>query len=256
MHESTKRGESKGPSAVLLVGTGALDGAWNPVYRSLRATISPDLPDDPDLANLQMARLVHLLRFAHGRNSPLERQLGQGLAEFRKTLAHRLREATGVEILVRPAFLASVAALCKEFPRLDVITTNWDLSIDQALANMSPALDVLHLHGSAEQPDLLYLPSELSVDPYHSKGETQAHAKSLRNAIDVISRSTDLILYGLSLSPLDAELCQALWLGREGRPKLRSLRVVDLQPEFVGRRASAILGPVGLPELGVTHLQP
>jgi hypothetical protein len=249
--------DGTGQSAVVLVGAGAVEGAWAPVLRALRTTISPGLPDDPDVGNLQMARLVHLLRFAQARNTEVLPNLLTGLKDLRSAIANEIRGATvRRELRARPNFVETMVSLRERIPALRVITTNWDFSVDEALASLAPPLDVLHLHGSIDAPDYLYLPTEISVDAYHSEEEVYQHARALRLGIGAVSGATELIIYGLSLSPLDAELCQLLWLGLEGRAKLEAIRVFDLQPDFVARRIEAILGPIGLPHNGVTRVRP
>lgn len=244
-------------SAVVLVGAGAVAGAWAPVLRALRTTISPGLPDDPDVGNLQMARLVHLLRFAQARNGELLSELMGGLRGLRREIASEIRGATErKELHARQTFVETVVSLRERIPDLSVITTNWDVSLDEALASLTPPLRVLHLHGSIADPDYLYLPTEFSADAYHSEEEVYRHERALRLGIEAVARATELVVYGLSLSPLDAELCQILWLGLEGRAKLEAVCVFDIQPDFVARRIEAILGPVGLPHSGVTRVQP
>ncbi len=247
------------PSIVLLVGTGAVDGAWKPIYRALRKRVSPETLDDPDLANLEMARLVHLLRFFHGRRPDMEREALESLRNLRHTIAEELQQAmVDGELKVRASFLQMLNALSAggSLARIRVITTNWDTVVDQAIHQIAAELNVLHLHGSLSDPNTLYLPSEISTEAYRPKAELVHHAKTTLEAIRALEAATELVIFGLSLSPLDAEVCQVLWAGRMDRPPLDRVVVVDLQPKTVAQRLEVVLRARALPAGGIVCQKP
>jgi hypothetical protein len=53
---------------------------------------------------------------------------------------------------------------------------------------------------------MLYLPSEITMEPYRSKIEENIFGNDHSNFMNLLRSSHKIILYGLSLDPLDAEL--------------------------------------------------
>src|SRR5262249_38132098 len=114
---------------------------------------------------------------------------------------------------------------------------------DTALESEFPRSDVVHIHGCIEDsesdsPALLYLPTETAFEPYlsakmietawdgdgppppfQSNPEVQAHVQKrqedLSNAHQKASKAIagrqHLVLYGVSLAPVDVELTLLLW---------------------------------------------
>ncbi len=243
-------------AAIVVAGTGSVEGAWAPVIRAVRRTISPELPDDAELANLEMARLVHILRVQHAHPTRVAPVLS-AMRELRAALSAELREASQKgELIVRPSFIEVVDALNGQGFQTNVITTNWDVSIDQALAIRAPNVSVFHLHGDIGDPETLYLPSEISVEPYRANREASFHARGFLSAKAAIASATDLIIYGLSLSALDAEWCQVLWGGRVDAAPLTRAAVFDLFPDVVAGRLAVVVGSTKLPSEGITRKQP
>lgn len=247
------------PTTVVLVGTGAVAGAWPPVVRALRTTVSPEITDTGDLANLEMARVVHLLRFLHGRPES-EREyekLKEGVRGMRLAIARELGEAEKRgQLSARPEFVSTLESIVQNDRRTLVITTNWDNALDRAVAGITADVRVFHLHGSIDNPETLYLPTEISTEGYRIGPHKKHHARTSRFLIDAVTNAEHLIVYGLSLSPLDAELCQFLWVGRKDQPRLKTASVIDPEPEPVAQRLALVIGLDGLPLQGVARRQP
>ena len=244
-------------TTVLFVGTGAVENAWRPIFRALRRGASPELPDDVDLANLEMARIVHLVRFFHQRRPEQERSLLQALARVKAAMAEELHAAAASgEIKARASFLETLRRLKDQSRDVSIVSTNWDTSVNHAVQRIAPQFTVLQLHGSIDDAPNLYLASEMTTECYRTGPELKYHATTNRNAIEMVESATQLMVFGLSLSPLDAEVCQVLWAGREAAPALERVTVVDTKPELVARRLALVLGRSRLPPEGVIEQQP
>jgi len=137
------------------------------------------------------------------------------------------------EINVRKEFATIVMNLLIQDDRrlaLMLITTNWDTVVATALSDilnitMRGTLRPLHIHGSIDDEQTLYLPTEMTKEPYRTREEEQKigglHGSIWRGLED----AHRVILYGLSLSPLDAELGQTLAAGWSNQ-NLREINIV------------------------------
>jgi hypothetical protein len=95
------------------------------------------------------------------------------------------------------------------------LTTNWDRVLENDLA-LGPE-SVVHIHGDVQAPSTLYLPTETSTEPYRTDEGNARLASFTRSAVQVIQGARQVCIYGLSLSPLDAELNVVLGVGLEPR---------------------------------------
>jgi hypothetical protein len=228
-------------TVVYLVGAGSVENAWVPVLRAVRDVLSPAMPNDPELANLQMARLVYLLRIVDREDEQGRKEIEAALRNFRARLASELVAAVEAgTIRARPEFTQLLRRFKPTHGRIAVITTNWDSSIGVATKAFSPQLEVFHLHGCASECDSLYLPTEISDEHYRSEQERKAHAHACRDAIYAFEQATQLVIYGCALSPLDAELVHLLSFAKHTR-NVRRAHVVDLNPEPVAKRLATLL---------------
>jgi len=126
-----------------------------------------------------------------------------------------------------------------------LVTTNWDTivadSIQQLMAaNYRLVLHPLHIHGSMMEPSTVYLPSELTREPYR----TEADEKALGNIHGSVWRGLEnvnrVIVYGLSIDPLDAELSQTLAAGWDN-PSLEEIIIINPSHSMVAHRVNLLL---------------
>lgn len=229
-----------GPRTMLFVGSGALENAWTPIRLALEEAY-PFVPSK-ECENLVFANLIFQLRWlaamVHLREGdrtqfePTFQRRLQAYNDLKRGIASRLTHAVDAgEVRVRPA-ARQLDRLLE--PPLLVVTTNWCKSVERFWPNAK----VLHLHGTVDTPDTLYLPAESIEEPYRSQptrpsflaetaGETMA-------GLHVCSR---LVVYGLSLSPLDPELGIVLNDGLHGRSSpLTDAFVVDRSPKRLHHR--------------------
>jgi hypothetical protein len=241
----------KSDLTALIVGAGAVQNAWAPVLRVLQPYY--DFPLTSDGANSVLARIVYLLRWWSQNPSPVaEGQLKEHkdlLFEIRRGISQELKAAQEHdELTVRPEF-ESIAdtMLMAHSTSFMLVTTNWDTVVPGALSrHLHRTLDgtviPLHIHGSITNPDRLYLPTEVTFEPYRTHEEEQAIGGLHGSIWRGLEQAHRVIVYGLSLSPLDAELAQTLAAGWSN-PNLREISVVTPDHELVAHRVNLLLDP-------------
>lgn len=244
----------KGEKFAFVVGSGAVQNAWAPVVRALQQLYS--FPITNDCANSILARLIYLLRWqARINTKPGEEQflkLKKYLTGIRKEICRELNEAQQKgEIKVRDEFGSIVDHF---FPKQDVrrlqfmlVTTNWDTVVPDALAKrLGPrwtgTFRPLHIHGSIADSETLYLPTEVTKEPYRSEAEDQEIGGLHGSIMRGLESASRCIVYGLSLSPLDAELNQTLAAGWDNSV-LTEIVIVAPNHDIVAQRVRLLLNP-------------
>ncbi len=238
------------PLTALIVGSGAVQNAWAPVIRVLQPHF--DFPLTPDGANSFLARIVYLLRWyatSPGEDSARHlREFKAFLVELRAALCRerKLAQKQG-ELSVRPEFYSVVdQMLLAQSHSFMLVTTNWDTVVPYAMRRhirktMDGELIPLHIHGSVARQDTLYLPTEVTKEPYRSHEEDQHIGRLHGDIWRGLEKAHRAVVYGLSLSPLDAELCQTLAVGWDN-PNLREICVISPDHELVAHRVNLLLG--------------
>lgn len=118
-------------------------------------------------------------------------------------VARVLQEAeTSGEIALRASFAESIAKESVPAP-VAVVTTNWDTLLD---AHFKDRFPVMHLHGSVLDSSIMLLPSEIVMEVYRADSLQRIMMKRHRRILDQFESAKKVIIYGLSLDPLDAEL--------------------------------------------------
>jgi hypothetical protein len=220
----------------MVVGAGAVEGAWGPVIAALRATGFPDLVS-ASAANFALARLVYVARLAERdpETTPIARsreEVRAKLAEVKTAIARQLTEAASRDELRVRAEFAEVAhrLLLVSGSEMGVITTNWDSTVERAVQNLQSGQSVHYVHGHMEDGGGLYLPAEVAEEPYRERQHLQQLLVQRRAMVRAITNATRLIIYGLGLSALDAELGQILASGIH-QSSVREIVVVN--PQYV-----------------------
>lgn len=239
----------------LIVGSGAVENAWTPVLRALKPLYAFDLTGDG--ANCYFARLIYLLRwYASLDNKEFsEKQVKAHLdllTAIKIELASELKksDASG-EIKVRPQLNEIVKTFL--FPSTNksiIITTNWDEVLEKSLNSIAQTrypikggdIEVHYIHGSVADPNTMYLPSEVTREPYRTKDEEiklgESHGATWRS----LENTNISILYGLSISPLDAELSQILAAGWDSE-SLEEIIIIDPDHKVISHRVKLLLNP-------------
>jgi hypothetical protein len=221
---------------VVLMGTGAVAGAWNPVLDALGERIPTR---SPHAANVYFATLVHRLRWLKAMT------VKPGIAEaHRRTYVHALEEAltelrevtTGIAASLRAwdgnklrpeARIIRERLLYREH-RFAVVSTNWDFSADEFLEGEwhDRCCGIHYLHGTYSVG--LYLPGEVIDEPYRGLDNRSEFFMSALGTVHKLRDASRLVVYGLSISPLDAELGFLLQAAaRQRKQQFAEVFVVD-----------------------------
>jgi len=234
-------------------GTGAVENSWTPVIKALNKTY--DINTDSDGANFLMARDVHLLRtystFAKRDHYPEVFDITKSnVANLKQNIASELQKAQEAgEIEARPALQAVIEKFAgTRNDKIGIVTTNWDKVIDHAINKLfrwgkhgSPS-DIIcyHLHGSISDPNMLFLPSETTMEPYRTTAEENIIGKHHRSFMRLIQNSNRTVLYGLSLDPLDAELNVSLASAWQS-PTMEEVVIINPDHHKVAKRVKLLL---------------
>ena len=239
--------------SALIVGAGAVQNAWAPVIRALQPEFEFDI--DGDCANSYLARLVYLLRWWYASDSPQaeehRRQHLDYLNHIKTRIAEELRLAqTSGELCIRPKFYELIDQFVVQKDSdasFMLVNTNWDTVVDKAMGQHLRKThdgDIygLHIHGSIGEERLLYLPSEWTREPYRSKDEDELIGTIHGDTMRGLENASRVVIYGLSLSPLDAELLQILACGFSN-PNLSEIHVIVPDHKLVATRVRLLLDP-------------
>lgn len=205
------RGEAE---AVVLVGAGAVANSWKPVLDAL----GNRLPDrNADAANVYFATLVHRLRWLKAMTLKFEiadkyritydRAFDEALQEYSEVttaIAAAIQGWDGNKL--RPeAKIIRERLLYREYP-FAVVTTNWDFSTQEFLEGEyhDRCTGIDYLHGTYSVG--LYLPGEVIDEPYRGPDNRSEFFTSAYGTVHLLRDASRLIVYGLRVSPLDAEL--------------------------------------------------
>lgn len=236
----------------LLVGAGAVENAWEPVARAIQPYCGGDTTAQG--ASFFLAQLVYQLRWFAGLDDDRSREALSTLkgywVEIRTAISRELIAAQERgEIRVRAEFAQIVdqflLATAREFL---LVSTNWDLVVDKSINDLPAIKDVpgtwhifpLHVHGSVKDPATLYLPTEITREPYRQAHEDNAIGTIHGNIMRALEQSDRSVVYGLSMSPLDAELCMTVAAGWDN-PVLREVVIIDPDHEAIAERVMLML---------------
>jgi hypothetical protein len=248
------------PPTALFVGTGAVENSWAPVLRALNKHSRVEI--NHDNADLYLTRLVYMMRFFTRHpdppDSPLKNQdFGEVFRSIKVSIANELREAEeSGELKLRDAMPFIHQRFIKPTGgRFMFITTNWDRvaerQTEQLMQDAPPGtVRPFHIHGSVDDHDGLYLPSEEAYEIYRSDERNASFGGMHVGLMDALDSVENLILYGLSLSPLDPELGQYMASGLNEKV-LKRVTIVDPDYKKIASRLRMLLRDPGVEISGV-----
>ena len=233
------------PSAtIVFIGTGAVQGSWDPVIRAMQGAGFPDVVT-PGGANFAMARLIYigreLWRNGEGRRArKLRKKFRAKLKELKHSIAAALKAASEArEISVREEFARVLEVVFCDAERAAVVTTNWDRTVEQEVARLQPNIGFRYLHGRCEAPEGLYLPTEVVTEPYRKEGARRLLRHRRAEVVCGMQQVSKVVLYGLALSPLDAELGQVLASAMNGS-NVQRIQIVDPDYASIAERVAGL----------------
>jgi hypothetical protein len=235
---------------VYLFGTGAVEGAWEPVLKAISQS-QREAVLDRDLANWWFnvqGRIAHLASsWGALTYEGLEARFGPGqhdlVSEAMKQLAKSYRQQVSslkVEIAreialaqdrgdlrAREPFLTRVARDAGHGSTV-ILTANWDLSLERLLEALhGEPSKVHHLHGDIRDPAAMLLPGESPEELCREAIDNAKLTKAYFTAMGVLKRARRVYVAGLSLSPLDAALGVVLGVGLLGNPNPGEIIIVN-----------------------------
>jgi hypothetical protein len=246
---------------VFLLGSGINTNSWVPVRAAAQEFVQGVYPHvtftDDEQVNYWMAWWVFQRRMAELRKkrselTPAEAEQMKSLDDsdlgLRKNIAASLLVATEHRDFFRLRHeLREVLDQRRWGDNLCFLTTNWDRNLEVELG--LPDDVVTHIHGNVSDASCIYLPSEISSEPYRPD-EANAYMKMLHaKAWQAIHGARQLCIYGLSLSPLDAELAAVIGVGLGAEPREASpsqvyiCNVGDRELDKVAWRVTAAAHP-------------
>jgi len=208
----------------LIFGTGSCENSWKPVHRALSCYYRENM-DNNDSANVLLSVYICLLRQCLPSMNPedFKCKYYEPICSIKSAIAKEINiSVENNEVFPRKSFMSAIDKI-KKYARINnTITTNWDRAADKLFEN-----PVIHIHGTSDLNDDLYLPTETSIENYRpDQANEKFHAMHM-NAEKVISESDIIIVFGVSFMPLDAEL-YTIFFGNQEREKI----VLILDPEY------------------------
>lgn len=241
--------KSSNELCALIVGAGAVENGWAPVLRALRGQFPMALTADG--ANIHLARAVYLLRWWSSDQTEHGRKCFAETLNYFKDLKTEiaaellLSQKTG-EIRARPELAAILDKFIVPNPgKFILLSTNWDHVVERAVyKHLDPhfrcTINAIHIHGSADDQSTMYFPTEVTKEPYRSAEEEMTIGAIHGSTWRTLEGATQAIIYGLSLSPLDAELCQILACGFASK-RLKEILIINPHPAEVAHRVNVLL---------------
>ena len=200
----------------IILGAGAVENAWEPVLACFRPINGPET--DADTANFLFAKSICALRL-YSKSPKGAKQLKEEMQTvqlMKEVICDSLKLAQKREILKpRKEFTTMLHkfVLSNTNNLFGFVSTNWDTVIDSEVNRWVKekyydieSATVFHLHGSIEEQENIYLPSETSMENYRSDEENDKLGYAHFTTYKFLEQANTIILYGLSLDPLDAEL--------------------------------------------------
>ncbi|AXG73092.1 hypothetical protein DVK85_02150 [Flavobacterium arcticum] len=232
---------------ILLVGAGAIENAWTPVVDAIKE-INKNI--SANNANAFFAKLIHLARCYSQIEHPQAKQdlkLTLSNIDFLKNLiCQKLRSAQEQsKINARPEF----QKIIRKFITVSnnetyLVSTNWDTVIENEinrichLEDKTNKIPCLYIHGNIDSD--IYLPTEMTQENYRNKEQEIFFGKKHSSFITILEKTNTLIIYGLSMSPLDAELLQTVGLVCYN---INEIIIIDLNPDIAADNIKAIIDP-------------
>ena len=235
----------------ILVGAGAIENAWEPILNAFR--LINDDETDSDSANFLFAKSICALRL-YSKSPEGAKQLKEeqeSVSLMKEVIGDSLKLAQKAGILKARKEFTKVLdkfVLCDPNNLFGLVTTNWDTVIDAEADRWvkDKYLDiesgkVFHIHGSIEAHEYLYLPSETSMENYRTDAENEKIGYDHFATYQLLKEANSIILYGLSLDPLDAELNLLLDGTFATSKTIREVIIVNPNYQVVRKRIKILL---------------
>lgn len=237
----------------ILVGAGAIENAWEPILTCFRPINGHET--DADTANFLFAKSICAMRLYYKSPKGIKQlQEEKALVKSMKEaicLSLKLAQQKGI-LKPRKEFEAVLNKFVFANPNnlFGFASTNWDTVIDSEADRIVKekyidleSAKVFHIHGTLEEYEHIYLPSETSQENYRSDEENEKLGYDHFTTYQFLSAANSLILYGISLDPLDAEL-SLLLNGTFSKSKtIREVIIINPDYQKIRKRVIILLLP-------------
>lgn len=236
----------------ILIGAGAVENAWEPILSCFIPINGHET--DADTANFLFAKSICAMRlYSKSPKSIVQLKDEQKLVKNMKELicmSLKLAQQKGT-LKPRKEFEAVLNTFVFANPSnlFGFVSTNWDTVIDREVERLvkerllSHSGKVFHIHGSIEAHEHIYLPSETSQENYRTDEENDKIGYDHFATYKFFSEGNVIILYGISLDPLDAEL--NLFLNGVLKESKTIREVIIINPDYqkIRKRVKILLWP-------------
>lgn len=239
----------------IISGTGAVINAWMPIQDVFRSIYKREINIED--ANFLFTKHIYLLRTY----SKFKDDLSIRNLKIEKEQVFSLKELVCEFIKIHQN--SNILKPRKEFENIlmkfvfsdmrnmfGFVTTNWDTVIDdeasRVVKKFHPNINKVkcfHLHGSIETPNNLYLPSEISLENYRTDSENEDYGIDHYNTLKFLKNANKIIIYGISLDPLDAELNTTLNAAFTGSKLLKEIIIINPDYNKIKNRVQFLLFP-------------
>lgn len=235
----------------ILVGAGAVENAWEPVLDCFRPINGHDT--DADTANFLFAKSICAMRLYSKtpKGAPMLQQEQEVVKLMKDVVCDSLKLAQkSGKLKPRKEFEAILNKFVFSDPSnlFGFVSTNWDTVIDAEANRLVKAkykdienVTVFHIHGSIESHEHLYLPSETSMENYRSDEENDKLGYAHYATNKFMSAAKTIILYGISLDPLDAELSLLLSGVFSAGTSVKEVIIINPDHQKVRKRVQILL---------------
>lgn len=237
----------KKQSVALFVGAGAVKNAWRPIVKAVQPPyFKEELSTDG--ANCGLARLVYNLRwFSNNPGAGLDK-CKQILKSAKTRICEEIKIAQqNKEIEIRDEFSNLIDQIIQsDCTRLMIVSTNWDTIVEDSvnsipiIKNRFGKIVAAHIHGVYLDPQNIYLPTEIVEESYRTENEKNILGGMHAAVMQEMTVAQTLIVYGLSISPLDAELTQII-AACCSYPNIRAVKIVDPCHKAVAERVNLLI---------------
>lgn len=235
----------------ILMGAGAVENAWEPVLDVFRL-INED-ETDADCANFLFSKSICALRL-YSKSPKGTIQLKEEMETVRlmkEVICDSIKFAQQAgQLKPRKEFRELLDKFVLSNPKnlFGFVSTNWDTVIDAEADRWVKekyydieSAKVFHIHGSVESHEHLYLPSETSMENYRSDEENELLSYKHFATVQFLTEANVIILYGLSLDPLDAELSLLLSGAFAESKTIREVIIVNPNYQLIRKRIKILL---------------
>lgn len=237
----------------MLVGAGAVENTWEPILTIFKQM--SDSETDADSANFLIAKSICALRL-YSKLPTGEKQLKEELETvklLKEIIGDSLKLAQHKGILKpRKEFEIILNKFVFDNPNnlFGFVSTNWDTVIDEEAQRLVkqkyPDIEqvkVFHIHGSIGEHQHLYLPTETSQENYRTADENKKLGLKHFSTLKFLNEADRLILYGISLDPLDAELNLLLSANFTNSNTIKEVIIINPDWLKIKKRVKLLLYP-------------